>query len=235
MKQLLLLLLILPSLALAQSITATSWLVADATGNVIRGKNTQQQRSIASITKLMTAMVVLDAQQNLEEKINQFTRRELIQLALIKSNNQASLTLCETYPGGKLSCIKAMNDKAHELGLTNTQFVEASGLSVMNVSTAEELIKIVMAASNYQEIIQDSNTDQLKIKSKNQWLTFNNTNPIIGKRYNFLVSKTGFINASGGCIVMMLDTDLGRRIVVVLGSKNTHTRIPEAEFISKKL
>jgi len=235
MKQLLLLLLILPSLAFAQSITATSWLVADATGNVIRGKNTQQQRSIASITKLMTAMVVLDAQQNLEEKINQFTRRELIQLALIKSNNQASLTLCETYPGGKLSCIKAMNDKAHELGLTNTQFVEASGLSVMNVSTAEELIKIVMAASNYQEIIQDSNTDQLKIKSKNQWLTFNNTNPIIGKRYNFLVSKTGFINASGGCIVMMLDTDLGRRIVVVLGSKNTHTRIPEAEFISKKL
>jgi D-alanyl-D-alanine endopeptidase (penicillin-binding protein 7) len=235
MKQLLLLLLILPSLALAQSITATSWLVADATGNVIRGKNTQQQRSIASITKLMTAMVVLDAQQNLEEKINQFTRRELIQLALIKSNNQASLTLCETYPGGKLSCIKAMNDKAHELGLTTTLFVEASGLSVMNVSTAEELIKIVMAASNYQEIIQDSNTDQLKIKSKNQWLTFNNTNPIIGKRYNFLVSKTGFINASGGCIVMMLDTDLGRRIVVVLGSKNTHTRIPEAEFISKKL
>jgi D-alanyl-D-alanine carboxypeptidase len=63
---------------------------------------------------------------------------------------------------------------------------------------------------------------------------FNNTNPIIGKRHNFIVSKTGYINASGGCIVMMLDTDIGRRIVVVLGSKNTRTRIPEAEFIATK-
>ncbi|NBP58420.1 hypothetical protein EBU71_18180, partial [bacterium] len=64
------------------------------------------------------------------------------------------------------------------------------------------------------------------------WLVFNNTNPIIGKRHDFIISKTGWIRASGGCIVMMLDTDIGRRIVVVLGSKNTHTRIPEAEFIA---
>ena len=68
---------------------------------------------------------------------------------------------------------------------------------------------------------------------KKRWFFFNNTNPIIGKRHEFIVSKTGYIRASGGCIVMMLDTEIGRRIVVVLGSKNTHTRIPEAEFIAK--
>jgi len=74
---------------------------------------------------------------------------------------------------------------------------------------------------------------EVKVKVRKKWLVFHNTNPIIGNRHNFIVSKTGFINASGGCIVMMLDTDVGRRIVVVLGSKNTRTRIPEAEFIAK--
>jgi D-alanyl-D-alanine endopeptidase (penicillin-binding protein 7) len=105
---------------------------------------------------------------------------------------------------------------------------------VFNVSTAEELVKIVMTASNYSEIVRASKTSQVKIQIKKKWLVFNNTNPIIGKRHDFIVSKTGYIKASGGCIAMMLDTDVGRRIVIVLGSKNTHTRIPEAEFIATK-
>lgn len=74
---------------------------------------------------------------------------------------------------------------------------------------------------------------EVKIKIKKKWLIFRNTNPIIGQRHEFLVSKTGYIRASGGCIVMLVDTEIGRRIVVVLGSKNTRTRIPEAEFIAK--
>jgi D-alanyl-D-alanine carboxypeptidase len=102
----------------------------------------------------------------------------------------------------------------------------------MNVSTAEELIKIVMAASKYKEIILAARTSEVKIKLKKKWFVFHNTNPIIGKRHDFVVSKTGFINASGGCIVTMIDTEIGTRIVVVLGSKNTRTRIPEAEFIA---
>lgn len=214
-------------------ITATSWLVADGEGKIIQGENTQQQRSIASITKLMTVMVVLDAQQDLDQHLKQFTRRELIQLTLVKSDNKAAIELCEYYPYGKDYCIRAMNDKARSLGLTHTKYVEASGLSVFNVSTAEELIKIVIAASSYEEIVQASRSSQVKIKNKKNWFIFNNTNPIIGKRHEFIVSKTGYIRASGGCIVMMLDTDVGRRIVIVLGSKNTHTRIPEAEFIAK--
>jgi D-alanyl-D-alanine endopeptidase (penicillin-binding protein 7) len=207
--------------------------VADGEGKIIQGENTQQQRSIASITKLMTVMVVLDAQQDLDQHLKQFTRRELIQLTLVKSDNKAAIELCEYYPYGKDYCIRAMNDKARSLGLTHTKYVEASGLSVFNVSTAEELIKIVIAASSYEEIVQASRSSQVKIKNKKNWFIFNNTNPIIGKRHEFIVSKTGYIRASGGCIVMMLDTDVGRRIVIVLGSKNTHTRIPEAEFIAK--
>ena len=215
------------------SITAKSWLVADGNGKILDGENTNQQRSIASITKLITAMVVLDAKQNLDEYIKPYTRKEMIQLALVKSDNRSSLDLCKHYPGGSAACVTAMNNKVRSLGLTKTRFVESSGLSVMNVSTAEELVKMVIAAQHYAAIVDASKTSQVKIKLKKKWFVFHNTNPIIGKRHDFIVSKTGYIRASGGCIVMMLDTDIGRRIVVVLGSKNTHTRIPEAEFIAK--
>jgi D-alanyl-D-alanine endopeptidase (penicillin-binding protein 7) len=214
------------------SITAKSWLVADGKGKILDGENTNQQRSIASITKLITAMVVLDAKQNLDEYIKPYTRKEMIQLALVKSDNRSSLDLCKHYPGGSAACVTAMNNKVRSLGLTKTRFVESSGLSVMNVSTAEELITIVIEAAKYPEIVQSARTSEVKIKIRKKWFIFHNTNPIVGKRHDFVVSKTGFINASGGCIVIMMDTEIGRRIVVVLGSKNTHTRIPEAEFIS---
>ena len=213
-------------------ITASSWLVADESGRVIQSENVEQQRSIASITKLMTAMVVLDANQNLEETIGKYTRAETIQLALVHSDKKAADTLCQYYPNGRDACIKAMNIKAQMLGMHNTKYVEPTGLSVFNVSTATDLIKLVIAAKEYAEVITASQTPQVKIKLKKKWFVFNNTNPIIGKRHKFIVSKTGYIRASGGCIVMMLDTEIGRRIVVVLGSKNTRTRIPEAEFIA---
>jgi D-alanyl-D-alanine carboxypeptidase len=215
-------------------ITAQSWLVADGDGKIIQGENTTEIRSIASISKLILAMVVLDANQDLDEYIKPYTRRELLKLSIIKSNNSATDVLCNNYPGGRSNCIKSMNDKAKSLSLSNTRFVEPTGLSVFNVSTAEELIAIVTAASHYPEIVEDSKTSQIKIKNRKQWVTFNNTNPIVGKRHEFIVSKTGYIRASGGCIVMMLDTDIGRRIVVLLGSRNTKTRIPEAEFIARK-
>jgi D-alanyl-D-alanine endopeptidase (penicillin-binding protein 7) len=215
-------------------VTAKSWLVTDGKGKIIEGENTAQLRSIASITKLVTVMVILDARQNLDEYLNPYTRKEMIQLALVKSDNKSSLDLCRHYPGGSSFCVKAMNDKVKSLGLTKTQFVEASGLSIMNVSTAEELVTIVMEASKYPEIVLASRTSEVKIKIRKKWFVFHNTNPIIGQRHDFVVSKTGFINASGGCIVLMIDTEIGRRIVVVLGSKNTRTRIPEAEFIATK-
>jgi D-alanyl-D-alanine endopeptidase (penicillin-binding protein 7) len=216
------------------SITASSWLVADESGRIIQSQNIEQQRSIASITKLMTAMVVLDANQKLDEQIGKYTRAETIQLALVHSDNKAADVLCQFYPNGRDSCIRAMNAKARQLGMADTHYVEPTGLSVFNVSTATDLIKLVIAAKEYAEVIEAAHSPQVKIKLKKRWFFFNNTNPIIGKRHEFIVSKTGYIRASGGCIVMMLDTDIGRRIVVVLGSRNTKTRIPEAEFIALK-
>lgn len=214
-------------------ITASSWLVANAYGDIIQGENIEQQRSIASITKLMTVMVVLDAKQDLEERVSSYTRKELIQLAMVKSDNNAAQMLCNNYPGGPSACVSAMNLKAKKLKLTHTRYVDPTGLNVMNVSTAYELVQVVIESSTYPEIVQASKSSIVKVKLKKKWFVFHNTNPIIGKRHDFIVSKTGYIRASGGCIVMMLDTDIGRRIVVVLGSKNTRTRIPEAEFIAK--
>ncbi len=217
----------------ALELTAQSWLVTDGKGKIIQGENTKEIRSIASITKLISAMVVLDAKQNLDEKINQFTRRELLKLSIVKSDNNAARLLCEKYPGGLSACVAAMNKKVHFQGLLYTRFTDPTGLDAKNVSNAEELIDIILIAKDYPELVQYSKMSEVKIKIRKNWMVFNNTNPIIGKRHDFIISKTGYIRASGGCIVMMLDTDVGRRIVVVLGSKNTKTRIPEAEFISQ--
>jgi D-alanyl-D-alanine carboxypeptidase len=217
--------------AYAKEITAQSWVVTDYKGKIINGENYNQVRSIASISKLITVMVVLDAQQNLEENLKPYTRRDLIQMSLIRSDNQASVTLCNNYPGGHVACVRAMNEKARMMGLSNTRFVEPTGLSVMNVSTADELIDIVIEASKYDEIVKASRMSEVKINLRKKWLVFHNTNPIVGKKHDIVVSKTGWITASGGCVVMMIDTDVGRRIVIVLGSKNTRTRIPDAEFL----
>lgn len=217
----------------ASGVTAQSWLVANEDGKILSGENTKEIRSIASITKLMTAMVVLDAQQNLNE-LKPYTRKELIQLALVKSDNQAAKDLCRYYPAGTHACVYAMNQKAKALGLTQTKFIEPTGLSVFNVSTAEELITLVSEAKKYPEIVEASGLSEVKIKVRKKWFVFHNTNPIIGREHNTIVSKTGYIRASGGCIVMLMNTDIGKRIVVVLGSKNTKTRIPEAEFLVKR-
>jgi len=217
----------------AKDITATSWLVANEQGTIIRQENVDELRPIGSITKLITVMIVLDAGQNLDEQLGRYTRRQLIQLALVKSDNNAAITLCDNYPGGKEVCIRAMNAKAQELYMKNTRFNEPSGLSMFDVSTANELVNLVIAAQNYPLIVEAAHTSTAKIKVKKKWLVFRNTNPIIGYNQNVIVSKTGYIRAAGGCLVMMIDTEVGRRIVVLLGSKNTHTRIPEAEIIIK--
>ena len=176
-------------------------------------------------------MVVIDAGQDPKEKLGTLTREQHIQLALVHSSNESAITLCDRYPGGRIHCIKDMNSKAVAIGMKNTRFIEASGLSPMNISTASDLLQLVLSASYYPEIREASKTPQVKIQIRKKWFFFNNTNPIIGKKHDFVVSKTGWTNAAGGCIVMMLDTDVGRRIVVVLGSQSTRTRIPEAEFI----
>lgn len=215
------------------NVTATSWLVADENGKIIKSQNVDEVRSIASISKLMTVMVVMDARQNLDEPIGKYTRREHIQLALVKSDNASAALLCDKYPNGKTACVQAMNMKAQALFMPNTHFVEATGLSVFNVSTANELINLVLAAESYPIIVEASHTSTAKIRVKKKWFVFHNTNPLIGYKQNIIVSKTGYIRASGGCLVMMVDTEVGRRVLVLLGSKNTKTRIPEAVIVMR--
>jgi D-alanyl-D-alanine carboxypeptidase len=216
----------------AHTITATSWLVTDGDGRIVSSHNPDQQRSIASITKLMTAMVVLDTKQDLNESINGQTREDLIQLMLVHSDNHAAELLCENYPGGRSACITAMNHKAYSLGLDETHYADPSGLNIMNVSTASELVYIVMEASKYPEITRAAKTSEIKVKHRKRTVALRNTNPLVATN-DFIVSKTGYIHASGGCIVMMMNTKIGQRIVVLLNSKNVHTRIPEAKFIAE--
>ena len=211
------------------SISAKSWVVADVNGKIIKGANTNDLRSIASITKLMTAMVVIDANQNLDEKINDISRRQHLRLALIRSNNDSSDLLCEHYPGGYQACVDAMNAKARSLKMRDTSFVDASGLDDDNVSTSSSLIKLVLAAQTYPLIVKSSQTPKMRIKLDEGYYSYKNTNPLVSKK--FIVSKTGYIRAAGGCIALLMDTNKGKRVVVILGSKNTHTRIPEVKYL----
>jgi len=210
-------------------ISAKSWVVADVNGKIIKGANTNDLRSIASITKLMTAMVVLDANQNLDEKINDISRRQHLRLALIRSNNDSSDLLCEHYPGGYQACVDAMNAKARSLKMRDTSFVDASGLDDDNVSTSSSLIKLVLAAQTYPLIVKSSQTPKMRIKLDEGYFSYKNTNPLVNKK--FIVSKTGYIRAAGGCIALLMDTNKGKRVVIILGSKNTHTRIPEVRHL----
>jgi D-alanyl-D-alanine endopeptidase (penicillin-binding protein 7) len=210
-------------------ISAKSWVVADVNGKIIKGANTNDLRSIASITKLMTAIVVLDANQNLDEKINGISRRQHLRLALIRSNNHSSDLLCEHYPGGYQACVDAMNAKARSLKMRDTSFVDASGINDDNVSTSSSLIKLVLAAQEYPLIVKSSQTPHMRIKLDDGYFSYKNTNPLVSKK--FIVSKTGYIRAAGGCIALLMDTNKGKRVVVILGSKNTHTRIPEVRHL----
>jgi len=206
----------------AKEITAESWLISD-NGNVTSSKNSNQVRSIASITKLVTVMTFLDMNPYPSQR-----HIELIKRTLISSDNKAAKTLCDDFTGGHSDCIFMMNLKASQLGLKNTRFVESTGLSVFNVSTAEELVKIVEEASKYPLIVESSNTKSLKIKKQ----IYSNTNPHVNM-YDVMVSKTGYIKASGGCIVMMIKTHDGLKTAILLGSKNTHTRIEEIDRLLK--
>lgn len=250
MRCLLLLTLVFALTAEARPITAKSFLVADNRGTVILEHNADRTQPIASITKLMTAIVVLNAHQDLAEELplnfkhskiyhtklprtlKTLSRGELLQLAIVKSDNFAAYTLCENYPGGVGRCVAEMNHEALEFGMFNTHFEDPTGLNEGNMSNARDLVKLVLVASRHPEITDASGKPSVAIKVRKRWWEFGNTNPLVRRSDNVVVSKTGYIHQSGGCVVMLLDTELGQRVIVLLGSKNTRTRIPEAESIS---
>jgi D-alanyl-D-alanine endopeptidase (penicillin-binding protein 7) len=220
---------------LATNIQAKSWLIADGNGQILESENINIQQPIASITKLMTAMVVLDSNQSLIESVGMrkfrgvsVTRQQLIDLAIVHSDNDAATMLCKIYRRGYDNCIADMNHKAQVLGMTLTSFHDSTGLDNRNVSTPEDLIKLLLAAERYPEIVHASNQGVVElIKKKRKW-KFNNTNPLVNK-YNILVSKTGYVRLSGGCLVMSAVIEGKKRLFVVLNSRTTRTRIHDME------
>lgn len=218
-------------------------------------KNSDVQAPIASITKLMTAMVVLDAQLPLDEAISidvadidtlkgtrsrlrigmTLTRSELLKLALMASENRAASALARTYPGGYGAAIAAMNAKARELGMYNTHFLDSTGLSSENVSTAHDLVKMVSAARDYALIHQYTTAASYSVDNwKGREMRFVNTNPLVrNASWDIGVSKTGFISEAGRCLVMETTINQRQMIIVLLDSWGKLTRIGDANRVKR--
>ncbi|KKM58594.1 D-alanyl-D-alanine endopeptidase [Yersinia pestis] len=221
------------------------------TNKVIYANNADKVVPIASITKLMTAMVVLDAKLPLDEilsvdidqtkelkgvfsrvRVNsEISRKDMLLLTLMSSENRAAASLAHHYPGGYNAFIKAMNAKAKSLGMNSTHYVEPTGLSINNVSTARDLAKLLMATKQYPLIGQLSTTTEkmATFREPHYTLPFRNTNHLVyNDKWNIQLTKTGFTNQAGHCLVMR--TVIGKRPValVVLDAFGKYTHFADA-------
>ncbi len=211
---------------------------------------------IASITKLMTAMVALDAKPPMEEKLKiseddrdlimastsrlhvgwSLTREVMLHLALMSSENRAASALSRYYPGGRAAFIKAMNAKAVQLGMTKTHFVNANGLTTENVSTATDLVKLVRAANQYPLIRQFTTDPSYEVRVSRSVLAYFNSNRLVGQpNWDIAVQKTGFTNEAGHCLVMQVNADGRVLIMVFLDASGKLTRFADARRVVMQL
>lgn len=228
--------------------------IDQTTGNVLYEKNAHAVVPIASITKLMTAMVALDAQPSLSEVLTitdadvdtlkgthsrlsvgtQLTREEMMRLSLMSSENRATAALSRHYPGGRPAFIAAMNAKAQELGLTDTRFQDPTGLTPANVSSARDLVKLVDRAHQYPLIREFSTSEEYQVAVKGRPQTFRNTNALVkSDNWTIGLSKTGFISEAGKCLVMQAWLNDKPTIIVLLDSWGKVTRIADAQRIKR--
>ncbi|BEE19341.1 D-alanyl-D-alanine carboxypeptidase [Aeromonas enteropelogenes] len=240
-------------------IRSSSALVVDVnTGKTLYQKNATKVRPIASITKLMTALVVLDARQDLAQTLTidkedldrvkhthsrirmgtKVTRRDALHLALMSSENRMASALARHYPGGRSAFIRAMNNKARQLGMRQTHFYDATGLSTRNVSTAQDLGKLVAAAYR-QPLIRQFTQDEhreMRFQAPSYSLMFNNTNPLVkNPDWDVRLSKTGFTDEAGRCLVMRAKPDSRELAIVLLNSVGKLTPVGDANRIRKWL
>ncbi len=225
-------------------------------GEVLLERNAGAVVPIASITKLMTAMVVLDANLPLQEELTvseedidtlrgtrsrlgmgtRLTREDMLRLALMSSENRAASALSRHYPGGERAFITAMNRKAVELGLFETRFHDSTGLNAGNVSSARDLARLVTAASHYTLIRDFSTMSDYVARANGRQMAFHNTNPLVkSERWQIGVSKTGFINESGKCLVMQAWFNSKPIAVILLDSAGKLTRVADAQRIKRWL
>jgi serine-type D-Ala-D-Ala endopeptidase (penicillin-binding protein 7) len=246
----------LPVQAKNLNLRSASVLVVDQTdGRTLYAKNTQNVVPIASITKLMTALVVLGAELDLNERITitdadvdeikgthsrlkigiTLTRSELLRLALMSSENRAAAALSRVYPGATTAFVPAMNRKALELGMAHTRFVDGTGLSSDNVSTAEDLVKLVEAAYRYP-LVREFTTHPAHtlVLANGRALQYRNSNGLVkNPSWRIGLSKTGYISEAGRCLVIQATIASTPMVIVLLDSWGKYSRIGDANRIKK--
>lgn len=234
--------------------SSAAMVIDQTTGAVLFEKNAAAVLPIASISKLMTAMVALDAQPNLDETLaieeadvdtlkgthsrlrvgTQLSREEMLRLALMSSENRAAASLSRNYLGGRPAFIAAMNRKAQVLGLQDTHFSDPTGLTAANVSSAHDLVKMVSAAQQYPLIRQFTTTTEYEVALGGRPQTFRNTNSLVkNAAWDIGLSKTGFINEAGRCLVMQAFLNNKPTIIVLLDSLGKMTRLGDANRIKQ--
>ncbi|MFN0038269.1 MAG: serine hydrolase [Burkholderiales bacterium] len=241
------------------SLRSGAVLVMDQNSGIpLLAKNTDQVMPIASITKLMTAMVVLDSGLPLLESITidnedvdrkkgsrsklkvgtTLMRAEMMKLALMASENRAAAALARNYPGGAAAFVAEMNRRAAELGMANSRFSDSTGLSPYNVSTADDLVKLVEAAHHYPLIREYTTSDSFRIESEGKRrrhvLSYGNSNRLIkSASWEIGLSKTGYISEAGRCLVMQAMIADKPVIIVLLDSWGKLARIGDANRIKR--
>ncbi len=224
------------------------------TNEVLFSKNSQAVLPIASLTKLMTALVVTEAKQPDDEIITitdndvdtekhsssrlkvgtQLSRGEMLHLALMSSENRAAHALGRYYPGGLDAFVVAMNHKAHELGMNDTHYVEPTGLSSNNQSSARDLATLVKAAYEYPILRELSTSPEYAVEIGNREMQFHNTNGLVkSPRWDIGLQKTGYITEAGRCLVMQAKLAGRQLIMVFLDSTGKYSRSADAERVRR--
>jgi len=233
-----------------RAIRSTTAYVQDLeTSTVLFSKNENVVRPIASITKLMTALVVVDANQPMNEILEitredldniknttsrirvgtRMSRGDMLHLALMSSENRTAHALGRNYPGGIPAFVRAMNNKARSLGMSSTYFIEPTGLSSQNVSSPQDLARLLRATAQRPLIHRYSTDDEYEIDTGNRVQMFRNTNLLVRKpEWDIKVSKTGYINEAGECLVMMARINGRDLAIVLLNSHGKYSRIGDA-------
>jgi D-alanyl-D-alanine endopeptidase (penicillin-binding protein 7) len=236
-------------------VRSSSVIVLDAVdSSVLYSKQAQRPVPIASITKLMTALVILEAGQPLDEMIelttadrrlerssasrlaigSSLSRGDLLHLALMSSENRAAHAVARAYPGGLTACIKAMNAKARALGMKSARFTDPTGLSSGNVSSAADLAKLVAAAAANETVRLYSTSQSHTVAVGRQLLEFRNTNTLVAKAdWDIMVQKTGYTSDAGQCLVMKTIVRERPVLIVLLNSFGKYTRVADARRIRK--
>lgn len=223
-----------------------SHLVIDlTTKNVISAVGENNVRPIASITKLMTALVVVESNLDMDEAVEyrggifrnkKVKRSELLESLLIKSDNAAADALAASVYGGRQSFIDAMNLRARSLGMINTSFEDPSGLGRKNLSTARDLGILIEKSYEYAKISETSSSKFFKVEIKNKskitYMTVGNTNSrLLDSFDNIVLSKTGFTNPAGRCLGLVVEKNKRKYVIVILGEKNPNDRFIRAQSL----